>query len=389
MFKRIVVIVMDSVGAGAAPDAVKFGDAGANTLQHIDEVVGGMKIPNLARLGISRLVPLAQTTESLIGSYGKMREISTGKDTTSGHWEMMGNPVRTPFPVFYDGFPTELMETFTKETGCGYLGNEVASGTEIIERLGVAHLQTGKPIVYTSGDSVFQIAAHEAVIPLDELYRICKITRHTVCVGPYEVGRIIARPFIGEPGAFTRTSNRHDYSRLPEHKMVFQYLTEAGFTVTGIGKIGDIYAHIGLTNSYLSTSNSDGLKILQEQLNKASDAGLIIINLVDFDSLYGHRRNAVGYGRCMEAFDAELDNIMQGLHEDDLLLITADHGNDPTFRGTDHTREEVPLLLYSKKLKTQQDLGTRLTFADLGQTIMDNFGLAPLAYGTSFLRELR
>ncbi len=389
MFKRIILIIMDSVGAGAAPDAAGFGDEGANTLAHIDERVNGLRLPHLFSLGLGRIVPLKNSqNDACMGSWGCMREISVGKDTTSGHWEMMGHPVDRPFPVFYEGFPEELMRSFTEKTGHGYLGNEVASGTEIIERLGKEHIETGKPIVYTSADSVFQIAAHEDVIPLEELYRICKITREEVCVGAYEVGRIIARPFIGAPGAFVRTANRHDYSRLPEHEMVFSYLTKAGYTVQGIGKIGDIYAHIGLTNSTPTVSNHDGMETLAKRIKETDEPGLIMANLVDFDSQYGHRRNPEGYGACLEEFDQDLGRLLPLLGEDDLLLITADHGNDPTFAGTDHTREQVPLLAYCRGM-IPADLGVRTTFADVGKTILENFGIQAPLTGTSFLKEIK
>ncbi|SDM58328.1 phosphopentomutase [Megasphaera paucivorans] len=389
-FKRMIVIVMDSVGAGHAPDAAAFGDEGANTLEHIDAAVEGMHIPNLLRLGLGNIVKLQQHTDHVVGSYGVMREISAGKDTTSGHWEMMGNPVERPFPVFYHAFPAELLQTFTEKTGHSYIGNEIASGTEIIERLGPEHFRTKAPIVYTSADSVFQIAAHTDVIPLEELYRICEITRRQVCVGPYECGRIIARPFIGVQGNFIRTGDRRDYSRMPERKMVFSYASEAGLMAVGIGKIGDIYAHIGLTESYHTADNKEGMQILSQQLQRHHrDAGIIMVNLVDFDSMYGHRRNPAGYGRCIEEFDQALGALLPQLNEEDVVLITADHGNDPTWTGTDHTREQVPLLVYSPALQQTADLGVRTTYADLGQTIMENFKLQKLTFGTSFLQHLK
>lgn len=390
-FKRIVVIVTDSVGAGGAPDADRFGDAGADTLKHIDEAVpGGLKVPNLRRLGWEKAAHIRPTGTAVVGSYGRMREISNGKDTTSGHWEFMGNPVENPFPVFYDAFPQELLDTFTEKTGCGWLGNEVASGTEIIERLGPEHIKTGNPIVYTSADSVFQIAAHTDVIPLDELYHICEVTRKEVCVGPYEVGRVIARPFVGAPGKFVRTGDRQDYSRLPDRKMVFSYLKEKGYAVVGVGKIGDIYAHIDLTESYHTANNQEDMEVLTRELLRHRDTeGLLMANFVDFDSMYGHRRDPAGYAQCLEDFDAMLGGFLPQLREDELLLITSDHGNDPTAAGTDHTREEVPLVVYSPGLTQSTDLGTRKTYADLGQTVMDNFDAGTLAFGTSFLAELR
>jgi len=324
----------------------------------------------------------------VMGAYGKMEEVSTGKDTTSGHWEMMGHPVTVPFPTFYDGFPKELMDTFTKETGYGYLGNEVASGTEIIERLGVEHMKTGKPIVYTSADSVFQIAAHEDVIPLEDLYRMCEITRNKVCVGDYYVGRIIARPFVGEPGHFVRTSNRHDYSRMPEHRMVQQELQAAQIPTVAVGKIGDIYAHVGWDESYPTKSNAHGMNVVPYLLGSSFKSGLMMVNLVEFDSLYGHRRNVEGYKRAIEDFDYQLSGLLPLLKDDDLLIITADHGNDPTWSGTDHTRERVPLLAYSPSMKGATDLGLRHSFGDIGQTVLANFGLSPYAVGTSFLKDI-
>ena len=294
MYKRIIILVMDSVGIGHAPDAAKFNDEGANTLGHIEATAGLIHCPTLRSLGLANIADIKTDETPVMGAYGKMEEVSTGKDTTSGHWEMMGHPVTVPFPTFYDGFPKELMDTFTKETGYGYLGNEVASGTEIIERLGVEHMKTGKPIVYTSADSVFQIAAHEDVIPLEDLYRMCEITRNKVCVGDYYVGRIIARPFIGKPDHFVRTSNRHDYSRMPEHRMVQQELQAAQIPTVAVGKIGDIYAHVGWDESYPTKSNAHGMNVVPYLLGSSFESGLMMVNLVEFDSLYGHRRNVEG-----------------------------------------------------------------------------------------------
>lgn len=379
---------MDSVGIGHAPDAAKFNDEGSNTLGHIEATVGLIHCPTLRSLGLANIADIKTDEAPVMGAYGKMEEVSTGKDTTSGHWEMMGHPVTVPFPTFYDGFPKELMDTFTKETGYGYLGNEVASGTEIIERLGVEHMKTGKPIVYTSADSVFQIAAHEDVIPLADLYRMCEITRNKVCVGDYYVGRIIARPFIGEPGHFVRTSNRHDYSRMPEHRMVQQELQAAQIPTVAVGKIGDIYAHVGWDESYPTKSNAHGMNVVPYLLGSSFESGLMMVNLVEFDSLYGHRRNVEGYKRAIEDFDYQLSGLLPLLKEDDLLIITADHGNDPTWHGTDHTREHVPLLAYSPSMKEAIDLGLRHSFGDIGQTVLANFGLSPYAVGTSFLKDI-
>ena len=388
MYKRIIILVMDSVGIGHAPDAAKFNDEGANTLGHIEATAGLIHCPTLRSLGLANIADIKTDDTPVMGAYGKMEEVSTGKDTTSGHWEMMGHPVTVPFPTFYDGFPKELMDTFTKETGYGYLGNEVASGTEIIERLGVEHMKTGKPIVYTSADSVFQIAAHEDVIPLEDLYRMCEITRNKVCVGDYYVGRIIARPFIGKLGHFVRTSNRHDYSRMPEHRMVQQELQAAQIPTVAVGKIGDIYAHVGWDESYPTKSNAHGMNVVPYLLGSSFESGLMMVNLVEFDSLYGHRRNVEGYKRAIEDFDYQLSGLLPLLKEDDLLIITADHGNDPTWHGTDHTREHVPLLAYSPSMKEAIDLGLRHSFGDIGQTVLANFGLSPYAVGTSFLKDI-
>lgn len=388
MFKRIIILVMDSVGIGHAPDAVKFNDEGSNTLGHIESTAGLIHCPTLRSLGLANIADIKTDETPVMGAYGKMEEVSTGKDTTSGHWEMMGHPVTVPFPTFYDGFPKELMDTFTKETGHEYLGNEVASGTEIIERLGVEHMKTGKPIVYTSADSVFQIAAHEDVIPLEDLYRMCEITRNKVCVGDYYVGRIIARPFIGKPGHFVRTSNRHDYSRMPEQRMVQQELQVANIPTVAVGKIGDIYAHVGWDESYPTKSNAHGMNVVPYLLGSSFESGLMMVNLVEFDSLYGHRRNVEGYKRAIEDFDYQLSGLLPLLKDDDLLIITADHGNDPTWHGTDHTREHVPLLAYSPSMKGAIDLGLLHSFGDIGQTVLANFGLSPYAVGTSFLKDI-
>ena len=389
MYNRIILLVMDSVGIGHAADAIKFGDEGSNTLGHIEAVAGPIRCPNLKSIGLANIADISAFDEPVIGAYGRMAEMSTGKDTTSGHWEMMGHPVTVPFPTFYEGFPKELMDTFTKETGYGFLGNEVASGTEIIERLGEEHIRTGKPIVYTSADSVFQIAAHEDIIPLEELYRMCQITRDKVCVGDYYVGRIIARPFVGTPGHFVRTSNRHDYSRMPEKKMVQQELQDSKIPTVAVGKIGDIYAHVGWDGSYPTKSNAHGMNVVPYLLGQSFTRGLMMVNLVEFDSRYGHRRNVEGYKRAIEDFDYQLGGLLDLLKDDDLLLITADHGNDPTWKGTDHTREMVPLLAYSPNMSHSVALGDRHSFADIGETVLQNFGLKQWHIGKSFLDILK
>ena len=389
--KRLFLIVLDSYGIGSLPDAGKFGDEGANTLASIVKS-SKYSTPNMEKMGLFNIdgVTCREGVQQPISSYGRMREASMGKDTTIGHWEIAGVVSPKPMPVYPEGFPEEVLKPFREQTGRGILCNKPYSGTEVIRDYGEEHIKTGDLIVYTSADSVFQIAAHNDVIPLEELYRICDITRREVCVGPYEVGRIIARPFIGTQGHFVRTGDRRDYSRLPKRKMVFSYLSEAGYAVIGVGKIGDIYAHIGLTESYHTANNHEDMEALRTQLAAhRKDKGLLMANFVDFDSMYGHRRNVQGYADCLEAFDQELGQLLTEIHDDELLVITSDHGNDPTWHGTDHTRERVPLLVYSPALKKAVDLGLRQTYADLGMTIMDNFGLTGLEFGTSFLSELR
>lgn len=393
MFKRIFVIVLDSVGIGAMPDSDQYGDSKANTLVHIAEHVGGLNLPVMASMGLGFIQSIAGVPADCrpIAAFGRMSELSKGKDTTSGHWELAGCPLFTSFPVYPNGFPPELIEKFKLFTGLDLLGNKAASGTEIIVELGEEHIRTGKPIVYTSADSVFQIAAHEEIIPLEKLYEICKITREKICVGDHAVGRVIARPFIGKPGNFVRTANRHDYSLEPQSPTVLDILKQEGFAVVGIGKIADIYANRGLTQSYPTKSNKHGMEILTDLADKKLPNGLIMINLVEFDSMYGHRNDARGYALALEEFDKALGNLQSKLTADDLLIITADHGCDPTIPGTDHTREYVPILAYHHGLKHKKqsiNLGVRSTFADVGATIAANFSLSPLAYGQSFLNDL-
>nr|WP_092067371.1 phosphopentomutase [Dendrosporobacter quercicolus]NSL46551.1 phosphopentomutase [Dendrosporobacter quercicolus DSM 1736]SDL55415.1 phosphopentomutase [Dendrosporobacter quercicolus] len=389
MFKRVIILVLDSVGIGAAPDAAEYGDGKVNTLANIARSQGGLFLPNLEKMGLGCIEDITgvKKTAAPQASYGKMAEISKGKDTTSGHWELAGCPLFAPFPVYPDGFPPVMIEQFTALTGRKILGNKVASGTEIIAELGAEHMRTGYPIVYTSADSVFQIAAHEEVIPLDHLYELCKIAREQVCTGEHAVGRIIARPFTGRPGEFVRTANRHDYSLTPPADTVLDVMKAAGYSVTGIGKIGDIFAHRGLTRSVPSKSNADGMEILTALTRGNAGNGLIMVNLVDFDSKYGHRNDVAGYAGALEQFDEALGRLLPAIAAGDLLLITADHGCDPTAPGTDHTREYVPLMAYAKDGRGQP-LGTRSTFADVAATVAANFGLPPFAYGTSFLSEL-
>lgn len=383
---RVIVIVLDSVGAGAMPDAAEFGDAGAGTLAHTAEHAGGLGLPNMQKMGLGNIIPIAgvPAVKKPMASYGIMAEASASKDTMAGHWEMMGLIVDKPFPTFPNGFPPEIMNKFFKAAGVSHaLGNKAASGTEIIAELGEEHIKTGYPIVYTSADSVFQIAAHEEVIPVDKLYKMCGQTRK-VC-DEYQLGRVIARPFVGLPGQFTRTANRKDYPMDPPGDTVLDVLKRNNFPVMGIGKIEDIFAGKGITRAVHTKNNSDGMKCLMDELS-ITTKGLIFINLVDFDMLYGHRNNIRGYADALEQFDRELGDLLPRLQEDDLLIITADHGCDPTFPGTDHTREYVPLLVYSRHMQSR-NLGTRETFADIGVSILEIFGVSHSFPGNSFIRQ--
>ncbi|MGM0971182.1 MAG: phosphopentomutase [Bacillota bacterium] len=389
-YKRIFLVVMDSVGIGEAPDAAEFNDVGADTLGHIAEKMNGLHMPNMAKLGLSHIKEIKgiPADEKPLAYYGKMQEASNGKDTMTGHWEIMGLYIDTPFRVFLDGFPDELLNELKEKTGRGIIGNKPASGTEILDELGEEHMKTGDLIVYTSADSVLQIAAHEEVVPLDELYRICEIARELTLDEKYMVGRVIARPFVGEPRAFVRTPNRHDYALKPFDRTVMNELKDDGLDVIAIGKISDIYDGEGITSSLRTKSNMDGMDKLVDTL-KTDFTGLSFLNLVDFDALYGHRRDPEGYGKALEEFDARLPEVFDLLKEDDLLVITADHGNDPVHHGTDHTREYVPLIAYSKKHQGANELPTSKTFADLGATVADNFKTTMPKYGTSFLSKLK
>ncbi|HWN10186.1 MAG TPA: phosphopentomutase [Pyrinomonadaceae bacterium] len=386
-FNRIVLIVLDGAGIGAMPDAPEWGDAGSDTLGHILES-RAVSLPNLQRYGlgnIRRLVnvpPLVQPE----GSYGRCTLKSNGKDTTTGHWEMAGIVLEQAFPTYPNGFPSSILDRFISETKVpGVLGNFAASGTEIIKDLGAEHVATGKPIVYTSADSVFQIAAHEETIPLDRLYEICEIARR-ILDGEHKVGRVIARPFLGEPGNFFRTENRHDYAVQPPRANLLPALADADLDVVCIGKIASIYDSLGVTEDLKAKNNQQTIDQTIHALVQDT-RGLIFSNLVDFDMLYGHRRDTEGYARALEHFDASLPAIEAAMWEGDLMILTADHGNDPTFPGSDHTREYVPLLVYGKKARAGVDLGTRGSLSDIGQTIAENFGLK-LAEGESFLREV-
>ncbi|WP_054957526.1 phosphopentomutase [Paenibacillus dakarensis] len=389
-FKRIHLVVMDSVGIGEAPDAAAFDDTGADTLGHIARECGGLNMPHMSELGLSNIreiegVPVADKPRAY---FTKMQEASNGKDTMTGHWEIMGLYIDTPFRVFPEGFPEELITRIEEKTGRKVIGNKPASGTEIIEELGEEHVKTGALIVYTSADSVLQIAAHEDVVPLKELYEICEFCRQITLEDPYMLGRIIARPFVGEVGQFKRTANRHDYALKPFGRTTMNELKDAGFDVIALGKISDIYDGEGITEGIRTVSNMDGMDKLVETMDKPFK-GLSFVNLVDFDAVYGHRRDPKGYGQALEEFDARLPEVFSKMGEDDLLIITADHGNDPTYKGTDHTREFVPLLVYSPRFAGGKELPLRKTFADIGATVAENFGVTSPAYGTSFLNDLK
>ncbi|WP_408006605.1 phosphopentomutase [Pseudalkalibacillus sp. A8] len=388
-FKRIFLIVMDSVGIGEAPDAARFNDEGADTLGHIAEKMNGLNMPNMAKLGLSNIREIQgiDKADKPSAHFGKMQEASNGKDTMTGHWEIMGLHIEQPFKTFPDGFPKELLNELEEKTGRKIIGNKPASGTEILVELGKEHMETGALIVYTSADSVLQIAAHEDVVPIDELYEICKIARELTLDEKYMVGRIIARPFIGEPSAFERTANRHDYALKPFGRTVMNEMKDAEYDVIAIGKISDIYDGEGVSDSVRTTSNMDGM----DQIVKIADrefTGISFLNLVDFDAKFGHRRDPIGYGEALEEFDARLPELLEKLKEDDLLLITADHGNDPVHHGTDHTREFVPLLAYHQNIEEGKELPLRKTFADVGATIADNFKIKAPQFGKSFLKDL-
>ncbi|MCD8502378.1 MAG: phosphopentomutase [Bacillaceae bacterium] len=389
-FKRIFVIVMDSVGVGEAPDAAKFNDVGANTVGHIAERMNGLSMPNMEKLGLGRLGEFKgiENVDQPMAHYGKMQEASNGKDTMTGHWEMMGLRIDTPFRTFPDGFPDELIEELERRTGRKIVGNKTASGTGILDELGEHHVKTGDLIVYTSADSVLQIAAHEEIIPIEELYKICKTARELTLEDPYMLGRVIARPFIGKPGAWERTANRHDYALKPFDRTVMDELVDAKLDSIAVGKISDIFDGEGISESLRTISDMDGMDKMISTLDKEF-TGLCFVNLVDFDAKYGHRRDPIGYGKALEEYDARLTEVFEKLQKDDLLIITADHGNDPIHHGTDHTREYVPLLVYTKEMTSGKDLGIRNTFADVGATIAENFNVTLPKHGESFLSLLR
>lgn len=387
-YERIFCIVLDSVGIGALPDAPKYGDHDVHTLGNIAKEVG-LHIPHLEKLGLGNIETLTGVKANPAPSayYGKMAEVSAGKDTTTGHWELMGLKVDIPFHTYPDGFPPQLMEQFEKKTGRKVLGNKVASGTAILDELGPQQMVSGDWIVYTSADSVLQIAAHEEIIPLEELYRACEIARQLTMQPEFPVGRIIARPYIGNEGAFQRTANRRDYSVKPPEPTVMNHLQDSGYDVIAVGKISDIFDDEGITKSIHTKSNEDGIN-KTIALTKEDFKGFCFTNLVDFDSLYGHRRDAVGYARAIEQFDARIPELLAGIKANDLLIITADHGNDPTYRGTDHTREYVPIIIYNPLFQSGKSIGIRKTFSDVAATIAENFDVILPQNGVSFLSEL-
>ena len=383
--KKVILIVLDSVGIGALPDADRYGDAGAHTLRHVVNACH-TRLPNLTRLGLCNIEGAGFGTPdgAPVAAYARMRERSAGKDTTTGHWEIAGVRLDRPFPTFPDGFPADFMRAFEARVGRGTLGNRPASGTAILEELGEEHLRTGKLIVYTSADSVFQVAAHEEIVPVEELYRICETAREML-QGELGVGRVIARPFVGTPGAFVRTGRRRDFS-MPPPRNLLDALSEAGLTVFGVGKIEDIFAHRGLTDSDHASGNPACIASMLRTMERPF-SGLLFVNLVDYDMLYGHRNDVQGYSDALEAFDRALPDVYDRMGPDDMLIITADHGCDPTHPGTDHTREHTTMLCYQKCAARGVDLGTRETFADISATILDFFGLSNPFTGESFLNQ--
>jgi phosphopentomutase len=386
-FQRAIVVVLDSVGIGELPDAAAYGDAGSDTIGNIARLMP-LKLPTLRALGLGRVAAIggAVPVDAPTAAVGRMAEASAGKDSVTGHWEMMGIVLQYPFPVFPSGFETDLIDEFSRLTGRRVIGNKVASGTEIIKELGTEHMRTGSLIVYTSADSVFQIAAHEDVVPVPELYRLCQVAYRLVCEG-LGVGRVIARPFVGEPGAFKRTANRHDFALPPPDETLLDRVKAAQLPVIAIGKIQDLFAGRGITQAFHTASDEQGMDEVERQIGSVS-RGLIFANLVDFDTQYGHRNDVEGYARNLEWFDGRLARLLPRLNPTDLLVVTADHGNDPTTPSTDHSREYVPLLVTGSRIRAGADLGTRSTFADLGQTLAELFGVGRLVHGTSFLPEV-
>ena len=389
MSRRVIIIVLDSVGIGEMPDAEKYGDSGSDTLGNIARLIGGLHLPQLEKLGLGNINSITgvPANPSPDGNFGKMAERSVGKDTTTGHWEMAGVILERALPTFPHGFPQEFIERYELAIGRSVIGNEVASGTEIIQRLGSEHVRTGKPIVYTSADSVFQVAAHEGVIPLEELMRMCQTAREML-VDEMQVGRVIARPFLGEEGQFYRTPNRHDFAIDPPHKILLEHIQERGLEVCAVGKIRDIYAGRGITDFEATKGNTACVNKTLDYMARV-ESGLIMANLVDFDMLYGHRNDVEGYARALAEFDERLPEIYAALLPEDILIITADHGCDPTMPGTDHSREYVPLLVYGPTLKKGVNLGVRSTFADLGATVAEYLETESMLNGKSFYTEIQ
>lgn len=387
---RVIWIILDSAGMGELPDAGDFDDVGTHTIGHVAIKNGGLDVPNMRKLGLANIPGMIgiDRCEEIKGCFGKSREISRGKDTTVGHWEMTGIYSREPFATYPSGFPKEVIEEFCEKTGVnGVLGNKVASGTEIIKELGDEHIRTKKPIIYTSADSVFQIACHEEVYSPEELYRMCRIARE-ILIGEHAVARVIARPFVNGENGYERTANRRDFSLKPSENNLLSNLKNAGFDVIAVGKIEDIFAGVGITEAVHTKDNMDGVDKTIEYMSKDFN-GVIFTNLVEFDSKWGHRNDYVGYKKGLEEFDTGLPEIMDAMREDDILIINADHGCDPTTKGTDHTREYIPILVYGKKLKKNVSIGERSTFADIGATITELFGTKKLEIGESFLNEIR
>jgi len=384
--KRTILLVIDGVGIGELPDAYKYGDEGSNTLGNLAEAIGGLKLPNFQKMGLGNIAKISgvESQDNPMACYGKMAEQSPGKDSTTGHWEIAGCILDFAFPTYPKGFPPEVIDSFIQKVGKGILGNKPASGTDIIKELGMEHLKTGKPIVYTSADSVFQIAAHKEVIPLEELYHMCQIARE-ILTGNHAVSRVIARPFVGDsPENFTRTSERRDFSLKPPRKLLQNYTQENGFPTIGIGKIDDLYAGVGWDVKLHTSNNAEGMEVLLKQM-KTVEEGLIMINLVDFDMLWGHRNDVYGFKAELERLDQKIPEFLEFVGQEDLFIITADHGNDPTTPSTDHSREYVPVLVYGPSIKSGVNIGTRSTFADLGKTIAEAMQLKNCQLdGTSF-----
>ncbi|MGL5651903.1 MAG: phosphopentomutase [Paraclostridium sp.] len=385
---RVIWMIIDSVGIGALPDSEKFGDVNVNTLGNIVKNYKDIKLPNMLKLGLGNIdgIDSLEGVESPIGAFGRASEVSKGKDTTTGHWEMTGVLVETPFKTYENGFPKEIIDEFERKTNRKVIGNKPASGTAILDELGEQQMKTGEVIVYTSADSVFQIAAHEEIIPLDELYKMCEIARE-IMMGDNAVARIIARPFVGQPGAFERTSNRRDYSLSPFEDTVLDNIKNSNLDVIGVGKIEDIFNKQGITEAIHTKDNMDGVDQTINYMKKENN-GLIFTNLVDFDSKYGHRRDVKGYKEALEEFDARIPEILENMEDDDILIINSDHGNDPTYKGTDHTREYIPMLICGKNVKSGLNLGTRSSFADIGATVADILNVKMPKHGNSFKNDI-